>query len=489
MIFNSIIYLIFLITTVMVYYLVPVRWRWPFLLGSSIVYYLSFIPVFLGLIGILVLINFTLAVPMAGMSGRIRRFFFILIITVNVATLALFKYFNIIFPGYQLNLFQVDYFFRIDASNRLLIPLGLSYIVFTVLSYQIEIYRQSIKPETHLGYFSLYLLFFPKIAQGPIERPQNLIPQLRQNRHFSIDLLKEGFRLILIGYFKKLVVADRLSVYVNAVYNNSEFHNGTTLLLATLFFAFQIYADFSGYTDIALGSARLFGFELTGNFNRPYLASSIKDFWDRWHITFSKWLRDYIFLPIAYFIAHKLNERRLFGISANFWSYTVAILTTFTICGIWHGVGWNYLIWGLLFGIFLSFSNATKNLQKRIRTSLRISKSSVWYRTYSIGLTFCLILFAWIFFRADNVQDAVFIIRKLFTLPGPIFYQPSELAFAIIAIGSLLAIDIKMEFFPGWGSVLHNRNFAVQIAGVTFLLVMILLLGVFDGGQFIYFQF
>lgn len=489
MIFNSIIYLIFLITTVMIYYLMPMKWRWPFLLGSSILYYLSFIPIFLGLIVVLIPVNFALAVSLTEMPGKRRRFFFSLIIVINVAILAFFKYFHILFPGYHINLFQVDYFFRIDSTSRLLIPLGLSYIIFTILSYQIEIFRQSIKPERHFGYFSLYLLFFPKIAQGPIERPQSLIPQLHQDRQFNPDFIKEGFKLIILGYFKKLVVADRLSIYVNAVYDNSEFHNGTTLLIATIFFAFQIYADFAGYTDIALGSAKLFGFDMTGNFRRPYLATSVKDFWDRWHITFSTWLRDYIFLPIAYFIAHKLNDKRFLGIPANFWSYTIAILSTFIICGIWHGVGWTYLIWGMLFGIFLSFSNATKNIQKRLRTSFGVSKTSNWYRTYSIVLTFSLVLFAWVFFRAATIADALSIISKFFTMSGQIFYQPSELAFAVIAIGSLLAIDLKMEFFPGWFPVLDNRQFGIRLAGIALLIVMILLLGVFDGGQFIYFQF
>lgn len=467
----------------------PMKWRWPFLLGSSILYYLSFIPVFLGLIVVLIPVNFALAVSLYKMPGRRRRFLFSFIIVINVAILAFFKYFHILFPGYHIDLFQVDYFFRIDATSRLVIPLGLSYIIFTILSYQIEIYRQSIKPERHFGYFSLYLLFFPKIAQGPIERPQSLLPQLHQNRQFNPDFIKEGFRLIILGFFKKLVVADRLSIYVNAVYDNSEFHNGTTLLIATIFFAFQIYADFSGYTDIALGSAKLFGFDLTGNFRRPYLATSVKDFWDRWHITFSTWLRDYIFLPIAYFIAHKLNEKRFLRIPANFWSYTISILSTFMICGIWHGVGWNYLIWGMLFGVFLSFSNATKNIQKGIRTRLGVSKTSAWYRTYSIVLTFCLVLFAWIFFRAATISDALSIISKFFTMPGQIFYQPSELAFAVIAIGSLLAIDIKLEFFPGWFSLLDNRQFGIRLAGIALLIVMILMLGVLDGGQFIYFQF
>jgi len=261
----------------------------------------------------------------------------------------------------------------------MVLPLGLSYLIFTVLGYQIEVKRQNIQPEKHLGYFSLYLLFFPRMAQGPIERPQHLIPQLRQNRQFNYNDLTEGLKLILWGYFKKLVVADRLAIYVNAVYNNNEQHNGTSLILATVFFAFQIYADFSGYTDIALGSARLFGINLTNNFKRPYLATSIKDFWDRWHITFSTWLRDYLFLPMAYSLTRRMKEPGYFLIATDKWVYMIAIMITFAVCGIWHGVGWTYLVWGVLFGVYLAYANMTKDFNKALRKKLHIKKKSQLY--------------------------------------------------------------------------------------------------------------
>lgn len=489
MLFNSIAYIVFLFPLALVYYIIPVKWRWILLLATSILYYMSFIPVFLAVIIAIILLNYSLsrslAVTKADWCNRRLAF----IILANLGVLAFFKYFNHIFPDTRIRLYNVDLFYKVDPVNMIVLPLGLSYIVFTVLSYQIEIRRKTIEPVNHLGYFSLYLLFFPKIAQGPIERPQKFIPQLYQNHPFGYENIAEGFKMIIIGYFKKLVVADRLAIYVNAVYNNSEHHKGIALLLATLFFAFQIYADFSGYTDIAIGSAKLFGFDLTNNFRRPYLAVSVKDFWDRWHITFSTWLRDYIFLPVAYFLAHRMTKRAYLGISSDKWVYVIAIMFTFAICGIWHGVGWTFLCWGLLFGVYLALSNSTRDMQKNIRKQFRIKKNSGGYIVFSIVLTFMLVMIAWIFFRAASVTEALSIIGKIFSPSGEIFFKPSELGFAFIAISSMIAIDLKQEFLNDKLHILHNKRFSVRLTGVVLLAVSILLLGVFDGGQFIYFQF
>jgi D-alanyl-lipoteichoic acid acyltransferase DltB (MBOAT superfamily) len=489
MVFNSIIYLIFLFITLVIYYLIPLKWRWGCLLLASVVYYLSFIPLFIGVIAVLIIINFSLSGQLAKAHSEKRRHYLIATICINILILAFFKYFNVIISDFKLDLYQVDFFYRVGTVDRPILPLGLSYIVFTILSYQIELYRESISPEPHLGYFSLYTLFFPKIGQGPIERPQKLLPQFREDHRFRPEFITQGAQMILLGYFKKLVVADRLAIYVNAVFDNSQHHNGITLLLATLFFAFQIYADFSGYTDIALGSAKLFGYDLTNNFRRPYLATSVKDFWDRWHITFSTWLRDYIFLPLAYFFAHKFEGRSILRLDPGKVSYTVSIMITFIVCGIWHGVGWTYLVWGALFGFLLSFSNLTKDFQKTMRKKLGINKSSPGYRFYSIGLTFVLVLIAWIFFRANTLTEAGQIIGRIITFSGKIFYKPSELGFAILAIGSIMVMDLKLEFFPGRLPVLSNRNFVIRLAGIAILIMMIILLGALDGGQFIYFQY
>lgn len=490
MIFNSIIYLLFLTIVATAYYISPGRIRWIWLLLASIGYYLSFIPVFLLLLGGIVFVNYFMAKWLAKVPDRNKGPLLLLIIVMNILVLALFKYFNFVFPGNQLHLYNVDLFYRVDPINKMILPLGLSYISFTVLSYQIEIKRKTIEPEKHFGYFSLYLLFFPKIAQGPIERPQHLLPQLHQGHAFNYEMVVEGLKLMLWGYFKKLVVADRLAIYVNAVYNNSEHHSGTTLIIATVFFAFQIYADFSGYTDIALGSAKLFGINLTDNFKRPYFATSITDFWNRWHITFSAWIRDYIFLPLAYFISNRMKKEKYLLVSADKWVYVIAIMVTFSICGIWHGVGWTYLIWGILFGVYLTYSNWTRHLHKKIRKRFHIRKSSSYYIIYKTLVTFILVLFAWIFFRADSFNEAIMIIRKIFSFSGSVFYgNPSNLIFALFGIISLVAVDFKREYFNGSLSILYRKHPFVQIASIVFLVITILLIGVLDGGQFIYFQF
>ena len=490
MIFNSLIYLFFLSFVAIAYYIFPGRIKWIWLLIASIGYYLSFIPIFLLLLAGIVFINYFLAGWLAKIpEDRNSRLLF-LIILLNILILAFFKYFNVLFPGNQLNLYNVDLFFHVDPINKMILPLGLSYITFTLLSYQIEVKRKTIQPEEHFGYFSLYLFFFPKIAQGPIERPQNLIHQFHQSHSFNYTMVIEGLRLILWGYFKKLVVADRLAIYVNAVYNNSENHNGTSLIVATIFFAFQIYADFSGYTDIALGSAKIFGFNLTNNFKRPYFATSIKDFWDRWHITFSTWLRDYLFLPLAYFLSSRMQKPKYLFFSTEKWIYLFAIMVTFAVCGIWHGVGWTYLIWGILFGIFLSYSNWTKDLHKRLRKRFHIRKTSKYYIFYKVILTFTLVLFAWIFFRADSLTEAIGIIRKIFTSAGSVFYESSsDLVFSLFGIVALIAVDLKREYYNHRWSILYSKYPFVRIAGIVIIITTILLIGVFDGGQFIYFQF
>jgi len=490
MIFNSILYIIFLSIVVLAFYIFPKRIRWIWLLVGSIGYYLSFIPIFILLLGGLTFVNYFLAKWLAKIPEERTSGLFILAIILNLLILSFFKYFNILFSGVKLHLYSINLFFGTDPIDKMILPLGLSYFTFTLLSYLIEIKRKTIQPEKHFGYFSLYLFFFPKIAQGPIERPQQLIPQLHQNHNFNYTMVVEGLKLMLWGYFKKLVVADRLAIYVNAVYDNNEQHNGTTLIIATIFFAFQIYADFSGYTDIARGSAKLFGFDLSDNFKRPYFATSIKDFWNRWHITFSTWLRDYIFLPLAYYLSNKMKKQKYLFVSSEKWIYLIVSVTTFAICGIWHGVGWTYLFWGVLFGIYLTYSNWAKDFHKNLRKRFHIKKTSRYFLFYKILTTFILVLIGWIFFRAASLTEAINIIRKIFTSTGAVFYHsPYDLIYAIIGIISLIILDFKREYFNDSWTILYNKNPGVRIAGIVIIVIAILLIGVFDGGQFIYFQF
>jgi D-alanyl-lipoteichoic acid acyltransferase DltB (MBOAT superfamily) len=303
-------------------------------------------------------------------------------------------------------------------------------------------------------------------------------------------MVVEGMKLMLWGYFKKLVIADRLAIYVNAVYNNSDQHNGTTLIIATIFFAFQIYADFSGYTDIALGSAKIFGFNLTNNFKRPYFSTSVKEFWNRWHITFSTWLRDYIFLPLAFFLSNQMKKQKYFFIATEKWIYLIAIMVTFAICGLWHGEGWTYLIWGLLFGVFLTWSNWTEKLNRRIRKQLHIRKTAPAYIFYKVILTFILVSFAWIFFRANSLHEAIVVINKIFTSIGTPFYEsPGNIIYAIFGIVTLIMVDFKREYFKDRFLLLHSKYYLIRLSTIVSMVIVILIVSVFDGGQFIYFQF
>ena len=493
MAFNSIVYLLFLTIAVIAYYSFSVQFKWIWLLIASIAFYLSFIPVFFLLLVLIIIMNYFLGKSLArSTDGSNRLISFIIVL--NILVLVFFKYFNNIFPGNQIHLYFVDFFYRVEPINKMILPLGLSYIIFTVISYHIEIKRKTIGPEKHFGYFSLYLLFFPKITQGPIERPQNFLPQL----HTSIDLNSasnvDGLKMMLWGYFKKLVVADRLAIYVNAVYDNSEHHNGPTLLVATIFFAIQIYADFSGYTDIAVGSARLFGIKLTNNFNRPYFSTSVKEFWSRWHISLSLWLRDYIFLPLAYVLSRWMNKQYYLHISKEKWIYLIAIMVTFCICGLWHGVGWTFLFWGILFGIFQTYSNWTGEFNKKLRKRFGIRKSSGYYKSYKIIITFCLVCFTWIFFRSNNLSQAFSIIKNILSFSGKVFFgETSDVMNSMfhsgLAIFLLLTFEIVKEFYYDRSRFLKSVSWVTKSIFYVFLVIVIIFFGVFDGGQFIYFQF
>lgn len=489
MAFNSFLYPFFLAIVVLLYYIFPGKVRWMWLLAASIGYYLSFIPVFLLLLIVLVPVNYFLAIRLSKLHENKAAGSMIGIVIINIAVLAFFKYFHFLVPGFSTDSFYFGAFTEADRMNSMILPLGLSYITFTLLSYQIEVKRKNIQPESHFGYFSIFLLFFPKIAQGPIERPQILLPQLHKAPPANFNMLAEGFKLILWGYFKKIVVADRLALYVNAVYNNPENHNGTTFVLATFLFAFQVYADFSGYTDIALGSAKLFGINLTNNFKRPYLATSIKEFWDRWHITFSIWLRDYLFLPLAHFFAHRMKKQAYCLVSTEKWIYLVAVMITFAVCGAWHGVGWTYLAWGTLFGVYLSFANFTKEINKRIRKRFNIKKTSALYRFCNILITFLLVSFAWIFFRAGSIHEASLIINRIFTSYGLPYMDLMNLAYSFLGIAIICMKDYKDEYHAGQLMLLNNKRLWIRFASYLVIIFMILLLGVTEGSGFVYLQF
>jgi D-alanyl-lipoteichoic acid acyltransferase DltB (MBOAT superfamily) len=318
-------------------------------------------------------------------------------------------------------------------------------------------------------------MFFPQLVAGPIERPQNILHQFHEHKKVTYTNLINGVKLIIWGFFMKVVVADRLAMYINAAYNNVENHNGSTLLLATLFFSFQIYCDFAGYSSIAIGSARIMGFDLMTNFNRPYFARSISEFWKRWHISLSTWFRDYLYFPLG---GNKVSKHR--------WYFNLFIV--FLISGIWHGANWTFVIWGALNGVYLIFAIISQTFRDKLNIAIGLSKNKTFFTGIQIITTFTLSSFAWIFFRANNLNDAFLVVNKITTSISADLFVKWDVFFAVfIGLTILLVKEFRNEFLSNKLTFLKKYN--LNIVFYAFIVAIILLMGVFDEGQFIYFQF
>jgi alginate O-acetyltransferase complex protein AlgI len=485
--FNSIKYFLFLPLAVILYYLFPQKYKWLILLLTGIYFYFSFVPVFLTVFVLSIILNYFFAIQIVKCSNNFRKTLFVISVIINIILLILFKFPEIINVKYLFIILDPSF----SKSYSLIYPIGLSYLAFKSISYLIDVYRNEIAVETNIGVLSSYFFFFPAITQGPIERFKNFKPQLFIKSDVNYDIISKSVKLIIFGLFKKLVIADRLSLYVNAVYDNYSFHSGFTLIIATIFFAFQIYADFSGYTDIALGSAGLMGIKLTDNFKRPYFSRSVSEFWNRWHITLSTFLRDYIFLPLAYKLTKNFTKSCL---SKNFKeniTYSLTVFVTFVICGLWHGTGWNYLIWGLLFGIFLSFGKISSKIRSKIKRKLKLSRNSKIRILIEIITVFILVNITWIFFRSIDLPTALNIIKKIFNPLGSFYLIDAQQVFfySLSGIFILLIIEFYLEFSPEFVKKFQVTYKFASLSFYIILIILILLIGVFDGGQFIYFKF
>jgi D-alanyl-lipoteichoic acid acyltransferase DltB (MBOAT superfamily) len=403
---------------------------------------------------------------------------YLLAIITNIGLLVFFKYTNF-FTNTFVDVFNIFSSSDKKISNSFLLniaaPLGISYITFQAIGYLIEVKKGNHQAEKHLGHFTAYLLFFPKIIAGPVERAHNFLPQLKTIKPLQYDDISIGCKQFIWGLFKKLVVADRLSIYVDAVYNNYEHHSGITLFVTAVFYLFQMYADFSGYTDMALGLARIMGFNLTQNFNRPLFAKSVTEFWRKWHISLSTWFADYFYNPIA------INKR-----DWGKWSIVYASFTTFIVLGFWHGANWTFIVFGAMQGFLLTIEYFSRKFRKDLR-----KKIPAWLNNIS-GILFTCGYFALslVFFRANSVTDALQIIKRIVHFNGPFFTDNlSSLLFCILGIGFIYLVEFKKEFYNNLFTISNNKNWLVRNAYHCLLLMIILLAGVFDGGQFIYFQF
>jgi D-alanyl-lipoteichoic acid acyltransferase DltB (MBOAT superfamily) len=437
-----------------------------------------FIPVYILILVGTIIVDYIAGILIENATGRKRKIYLAMSIVANVGVLAVFKYYNFFIE----NINQLFHHFQITTAQlpllNIILPIGLSFHTFQAMSYTIEVYRGNQAAERHFGIYALYVMFYPQLVAGPIERPQNMLHQFHEKHFFNPDNISKGLKLMLWGFFMKLVVADRLALYVNAVYNNVNQHNGSSLLLATLFFTIQIYCDFAGYSLIAIGSARTMGFKLMTNFRRPYFSKSIAEFWSRWHISLSTWFRDYLYIPLG---GNRVSVPR--------WYFNLFFV--FLVSGFWHGANWTFIMWGAVNGFYLIFALLTNKISERIHNLFMRNYFKILYSFTQIIITFFLCSFAWIFFRSNTLLDSISIIKKIFTQRGKIFIpeNSSEFTYGLLGIFLLLIIEVKREYFNLRFSFLYNNNLIVRYFTLTILITSILLLGVFDGGQFIYFQF
>ena len=485
MLFNSFTFLIFFPVVVTIFFVLPHRWRWAWLLAASCYFYMAFIPVYILILFFTIAIDYVAGILIEGAEGKRRKMWLVMSIFANVGVLAVFKYFNFLSANANAiaEVFHWPYEFPILG---IILPIGLSFHTFQAMSYTIEVYRGRQAAERHLGIYALYVMFFPQLVAGPIERPQNLLHQFYEKHVIEYERVTNGLRKIAMGLFMKVVIADRLARYVNVVYNNPTDFQGLSLVVATVFFAFQIYCDFAGYSLVAIGSAEVMGFRLMKNFDRPYLSRSISEFWSRWHISLSSWFRDYVYIPLG---GNRVALQR--------WYFNLFI--TFLLSGLWHGANWTFVIWGALNGFYLIFSLVTKDLREGFNRAIGLASRPRFHTAVSILITFGLTCVAWVFFRAGSLTDALHVLSA--TVARPTLHQivpdavraegisKFEVLYGFLLIGGLMTFE--------WISTRVNvvRQFRMQPAWVRWPVyyatcMAIWLLGIStEAKAFIYFQF
>jgi len=450
MLFNSIDFLIFFPVVTALYFLLPQRLRWVLLLAASCVFYMFFIPIYILILFVTITIDYFAGIYIERSAGKGRVFFLSLSIVSLCAFLFFFKYFNFFNANFAAIAQFLDLRYPIPAL-RIILPIGLSFHTFQSLSYVIEVFRGNQKAERNFGVYALYVMFYPQLVAGPIERPQNLLHQFYEKHRFEPRRVVDGLKLMMWGMFKKVVIADRLAVFVNQIYDHPHDYTGIWLILATIFFAFQIYCDFSGYSDIAIGAARVMGFRLMQNFNRPYFAKSIAEFWKRWHISLSTWFRDYLYIPLG---GNRRGPKR--------WYFNLFI--TFLISGLWHGANWTYVAWGALNGAYL-IGGIWYN---RLVGPGLLSRYAKLGNLLKVLGTFGLTCFAWIFFRAKSIGDALQIVANLRRdMPRQIDY----LAWVLIQFAKGQE-NLNAQLMYGGKPLLSLSDLLLSLVLIGFLLVV-----------------
>lgn len=482
MLFNSFGFLAFLTAVVLVFYLLPHRFRGALLLLASYLFYASWRPEALLLLLAITLVAYAGGLAMRRWPARGRAILTAAVV-IDLGALVVFKYAAFLFDSLETVLAFLPFAGTAALPElRILLPAGLSFYTFSTVSYLIDVHRGTMEPERRLGAFALYVAFFPKIFAGPIERARAFLPQLERRVPFPAERMTAGLYLLLWGLFKKIVIADRLGIFVDAAYGMPAYTPAFDLLIAVYFYAFQIYCDFSGYTDMARGMARLLGIDLMENFRRPYLAKSTGEFWaKRWHLSLTTWFRDYMYVPMG---GSRVARPRFY----------FNLMAVFAVSGLWHGAGWTFVVWGALNGLYGWIETATAPLWRALGRRLPGVKDSPLLTAARVLLTFHLIAFAWIFFRAPSVGAAWTVITRiagsLSMLPRMVqtYRAGPEFVLALAAIGLLLIVELIDERRDLWER-LRVKPTAVRWAYAYLLIAVLLVFGKWGLAQFIYMQF
>ncbi len=492
MVFNSFAFLVFFPIVLILYRVLPKRARWVMLLAASYFFYMSWQADLIYLILFTTLISYVCALGIEKSQKQgVKRLLAIVAAVASLGVLFFFKYFNFLAGNIcsLINLFGADLKFSLD----LMLPVGISFYTFQTLSYVIDVYRGKMKAERHFGYYALYVSYFPQLVAGPIERPENLLPQLKADNPPSPYMTSMGLKMMAVGFFKKIAVADQISRVVDLVYSSvsdggSELFNGFTVLVATALFSVQIYCDFSGYTDIAIGCAKIMGINLMQNFKDPYSAVNIRDFWRRWHISLTSWFTDYVYIPLG---GSRCSKARHY---AN-------IFIVFLLSGIWHGAAWTYIIWGVMHGVYQIIGHITSGLRSKLWDKLKISQTSAPAILFKQIVTFMLVLIAWVAFRANSASDMIALYKELFLgwaglSPGAslgalgLDWVQIISIILMIFIVKQLDLQIALKNTPnGEYKGTFASGFVYIILCWTVAVAWLLLLSMGGASSFIYFQF
>ncbi len=498
--FNSIHFLIFFPVVLLIYFIIPKKARYIWLLVASYYFYMSWNAKYALLIAFSTIVTYLcgiiiehLGIDESEKYHRLRKFVLVAGIVLNLLILFAFKYLDFAIDTINsvLSHFNIT---LIENNLDLLLPVGISFYTFQALGYVIDVYRKDVKAEYNIFRYALFVSFFPQLVAGPIERSGKLMTQLNHSDKIKVwdyERIVSGFMTMMWGYFIKVVISDRAASVVNEVFNNYYAYDSFELILGVVFFAVQIYCDFAGYSTIAIGAAKIMGFDLMDNFDTPYFSMSIKEFWRRWHISLSSWFRDYLYIPLG---GNRKGKIRKY----------INTMIVFLASGLWHGANWTYVIWGALHGFYQIVGDITKPLKDKITTKMRVRTEATSYKVVKMAITFGFTCLAWVFFRADNLTIAIEYIKRIFTHPdlwaltdGTIYnlgLERQEMNILLIAIIVLFVVDlIKYRRGVRFEHIADNQNSWVRGAILLCLIFAVIVFGAygyeFDAQEFIYFQF